>query len=263
MSPSLIALLPPSETKRDGGSAAFRPLCGAEQDRLRDETVSALVALAQDAEAHQRALKLSDKLAESERQRNGALRSGPYMPALERYTGVLYDALDVRSLDSAGQAWAFERFFVQSALWGVIRGSDAIPAYRCSASTRLGGLAMKARWQKVTHAVLAEHEGVILDLRSKSYAELGPLPERDNVVTLEFVTCLSNGEVKQLNHFNKQGKGEFLRMLASAPDTVHRHLDEAQTAARVCALLGDLGVEIDMVAEREAVVIVEDPRTNR
>ena len=38
--------------------------------------------------------------------RNAALWTAPTMPALHRYTGVLYDALDVRSLRGAAAARA-------------------------------------------------------------------------------------------------------------------------------------------------------------
>lgn len=260
MTNSLIALLPPSETKRDGGSAVSAPLFGPVQDEAREEALTELQTLAEDAEGHQRALKLSDKLAETERARNLSLREAPRMPALERYTGVLYDALDVASLSDAARSWALERYFIQSALWGLVRGSDAIPAYRCSASTRLGQRSMKQRWARTCAAVLAEHEGVILDLRSKSYAELGPLPDRDDALVLEFVTRMPNGELKQLNHFNKQGKGDLLRTLASADPEVHEHLDAVADLEGLCGVLAELGVEIEPTSEHEAMVVVGDPR---
>lgn len=233
---------------------------GRVQDEAREEVTTELRVLAQDAAAHQRALKLSDKLAETERARNLALCNGPRMPVLERYTGVLYDALDVASLPDAARSWALEHCFIQSALWGLVRGSDAIPAYRCSASTRLGKHSMKQRWARTCAAVLAEHEGVILDLRSKSYAELGPLPDRDNAFVLEFVTRMPNGELKQLNHFNKQGKGEFLRTVASASAEVHERLDMVVGMEGLCGVLVELGIEIEATSEREAMVVVDDPR---
>lgn len=260
MTNSLIALLPPSETKRDGGSTVSASLFGPVQDEAREEAVTELLALAQDTERHQGVLKLSAKLAERERARNSTLCDAPRMPALERYTGVLYDALGVSSLEVPAREWALERCLIQSALWGLVRGSDPIPAYRCSASTRLGDTSMKQRWQKVCAAALAEHNGPILDLRSRGYAELGPLPDRDNAMVLEFVTRLPNGELKQLNHFNKQGKGEFLRMLACTATTLRDPIDTVENVNDLCSVLGELGVEIEATSEGEAMVIVDDPR---
>jgi cytoplasmic iron level regulating protein YaaA (DUF328/UPF0246 family) len=49
--------------------------------------------------------------------------------------------------------------------------------------------------------------GPILDLRSKSYAALNPVPEREHY-TVEVLDAQSG---KALNHFNKKAKGAFVR----------------------------------------------------
>ena len=92
-------LLPPSETKRDGGSAEFRvedlafPALLERRNALRD----ALVALAGDRDASAKALKLGPRQL-GEIDRNAALLSAPAMAAVDRFDGVLYDALDAASL---------------------------------------------------------------------------------------------------------------------------------------------------------------------
>ena len=47
------------------------------------------------------------------------------MPALERYTGVLYDALDAGSFDDSEWAVAADAVAVQSALLGLVGAADA------------------------------------------------------------------------------------------------------------------------------------------
>jgi cytoplasmic iron level regulating protein YaaA (DUF328/UPF0246 family) len=49
--------------------------------------------------------------------------------------------------------------------------------------------------------------GPILDLRSKSYAALNPIPEREHYT----VEVLDEDSGKALNHFNKKAKGAFVR----------------------------------------------------
>ena len=70
------------------------------------------------------------------------------MPALLRYTGVLYEALDVRGLPRAARTRAAERLLITSALFGMVGGDDAVPAYRFSAGSVLPGLpGLPAFWR--------------------------------------------------------------------------------------------------------------------
>ena len=102
----MLILLPPSETKRDGGAGsplALDRLSFPELHPVRREVVDAVVALSDDRDVAIRALKLGPKQA-GEVDRNRAIPSTPTMRALERYTGVLYDALDAATLTDA--EWA-------------------------------------------------------------------------------------------------------------------------------------------------------------
>ena len=90
----MLIVLPPSETKAPGGSLpAGAPLHFPELDPIRADITRDLVALCtDDPEAAMQVLGLSEKLR-GEVEANQALLSAPTMPALHRYTGVLYDCL--------------------------------------------------------------------------------------------------------------------------------------------------------------------------
>src|SRR5687768_6678844 len=101
--PLVLVLLPPSETKHQGGDGApldLARLTAPELNPVRTEIAEALHKLADDVPAARAALGLSPK-QDDEIARNAALWTSPTLPAVERYTGVLYDALDVHSLSSA------------------------------------------------------------------------------------------------------------------------------------------------------------------
>lgn len=218
----MLLLLPPSETKRDGGAGAPLAL-----DRLsfpslapvRREVVDAVLALASDREACIRALKLGPKQA-AEVDRNRAILSSPTLPALSRYTGVLYDALDAASLSPAAWAFAGTTVAVQSALLGLVAATDPIPAYRLSFDSRLslerGTPSLKRRWSEPAGRELAERPGLLLDLRSEGYAALGPLPDREHAHYIRVLARDESGSVRALNHFNKQAKGLLARALIQA-----------------------------------------------
>ena len=215
----MLILLPPSETKRDGGEAAavdLASLSWSSQLRARRDVTKALAALARNRDECARILKLSAKQMD-EVQRNKLLLKSPTMPAIDRYTGVLFDALDAISLPATARNFLRDHVAIGSAAFGLVRAMDAIPAYRLSFDSRLPGLAagsLKHTWASSGASALASVEGFILDARSEGYASLAPLPLESQSVYLRVVTRGEGGAIRALNHFNKKGKGEFLRALA-------------------------------------------------
>src|SRR5690606_16747420 len=87
-------LLPPTETKRAGGSG--EPLShdglalGALRSR-REAVVASVQALAADPDRAAKVLKLSERQRPAAIADNASLETAPTMPAIDRYTGVLYD----------------------------------------------------------------------------------------------------------------------------------------------------------------------------
>ena len=214
----MFVLLPPSETKRDGGAAGSLELASLRFPHLAGERRSVLDAVAElslDVAAASAALGLGPTQA-AEIDRNRGIPSAPVMPAIERYTGVLYDGLEAAQLTAGERAWVDRHVLINSALFGLIGAGDAIPAYRLSHDSRLPGLPLKKHWRGSLGSVLAAEPGLLLDLRSESYAALGPLPKRDDAVYLRVVTQTATGQKKALTHFNKKGKGVFVRQLAAA-----------------------------------------------
>ena len=212
----MLVLLPPSETKAAGGdgpSLDLAVLTAPQLTPVRTEIAEALVKLAGDVPAARTTLGLSPK-QDDEIARNAELWTSPTRPALERYTGVLYDALDVGSLTRAQRARAGRRLAVGSALFGFVRAEDPIPAYRLSAGSALPGLpTLRALWKPVLSPVLAGAGELVVDLRSGSYATLAPVP---GAVTLEVLSQRPDGSRAVVSHFNKAHKGRLARLLATS-----------------------------------------------
>ena len=214
----MLILLPPSETKRPGGSGA--PLAAASLALpgllpVRDTVVDALVALSADEDAAARVLKLS------ERQRpdiaaNAALRTSATQAAVDRYTGVLFDALDASSLPAPARRWLGAHVLIHSAPFGPVGALDPIPAYRLAAGTSLPGVPpLRRLWSEaVTAALRTQQPSFVLDLRSEAYVALGPVPGEVRSAYVRVVTQGPDGTTRALNHFNKHAKGELVRALA-------------------------------------------------
>ncbi|MGH2909273.1 MAG: peroxide stress protein YaaA, partial [Solirubrobacteraceae bacterium] len=135
----MLVLLPPSQGK-------------AAPDRGRRAGLSTLV-FPRLREPRERLLDAVDP----------GLRTAPAIPAAELYTGVLFTALGLADLPWDG-------VLIASALWGVVRPGDRIPAYRLDMSATPPGIgALAAYWREPLRAALPDR-GLVLDLRSGSYA---------------------------------------------------------------------------------------------
>ena len=212
----MLVLLPPSETKHPGGDGPpldLGRLGHPELTPVRERLLTALEQLATDLPAARAALGLSPA-QDGEIARNAVVRTSPTLPALDRYTGVLYDALDVGSMTRGQRRRADARLAVGSALFGVVRGTDRIPAYRFSAGSALPGRpTLAARWRPLLDPVLAELVAAqtVVDLRSGSYAALGRVP---GAITVNVLSERADGSRSVVSHFNKAHKGRLARALA-------------------------------------------------
>jgi cytoplasmic iron level regulating protein YaaA (DUF328/UPF0246 family) len=246
----VIVLLPPSETKRvggDGPALRVEALSSPELGPLRDALVDELVELAGDHSACRNALGISPS-QHAEIERNAALRSAATLPAISRYTGVLYDALDIGSLRGAPAARARARLAVGSALFGLLRADDPVPAYRLSATSKLPGRpSLAARWRPVLEPVLAKIASteLVVDLRSGSYAALGRLP---GAIKVEVLAEHSDGRRTVVSHFNKAHKGRLARSLATTRS-------EPDDAAQVAAVARRAGVRVERRGNALTVVV--------
>lgn len=215
----MLILLPPSESKRVGGPRRSRldldALRFPELAEPRRATAEALRAVSADPDSERaaKALGIPPTLV-AELTTNVGLFDSPVLPAIDRYTGVLYDALDAATLPPESRRQLGRTLVIHSAAFGPVGALDRIPDYRMSATSRLPGIRLRALWADATSSTLAEVPGPVVDLRSEGYAALGPVRGRSDSVFVRVVTEGSDGVQRALNHFNKHAKGELVRRFA-------------------------------------------------
>ena len=242
----MLVLLPPSEGKAAAGRGApltTESLSLPGLTAAREAVLGELVELCSGDEGKAReVLGLSEGLR-GEVARNAGLRTAGARPAGDIYTGVLYDALGLGSLDPAARRRAGRWLLVFSGLWGAVRVTDRIPSYRCSMGVRLPGIgALGTHWRAPMASVLPEvaGDGLVLDLRSSAYAAAwrptGAVAERTASVRV-----LHAPTRKVVSHFNKATKGRIVRSLL-ADGAAPKDPAELVTALR------DLGYTVEAEA---------------
>lgn len=217
----MLILLPPSEGKtqpRRGRALRPETLSFPVLSPARAAVLSALVSLCTTArpEVAARALGLGKTQLDAVHG-NAALREAPTARAERVYSGVLYEALDIASLDPAARRRATSWAAVTSGLFGLLRLDDHVPAYRLPGDVTLpdvGGVS--TYWRKHLDAAVLEGagRGLVVDLRSSTYAAFWrpSAPVARRVVAVRVLHEV-DGTRKVVSHFNKATKGRLVRAL--------------------------------------------------
>ncbi len=216
----MLILLPPSEGKaapRRGQRLDLQRLSAPELAPARSQVLSALVELctAEPVRAAQ-VLGLGPTQADDVR-RNADLRAAPTARADAVYTGVLYDALDLATLEPAARRRATRWLAITSSLFGLVAPGDRIPSYRLPGATALPGLGpVAAHWRGVLDPVVraSAGTGLVVDLRSTTYASFWrPAADLSPRVAIVRVLHEAGGRRSVVSHFNKATKGRLVRAL--------------------------------------------------
>jgi len=143
-----VILLPPSEGKATGGdvrktwtgkSGVFGPALG----EYRTEVANRLRAV---KGGDQKLLGVKGPHLDHAKATNSCLLGAPTLPAWQRYTGVVWDHLDLASMTGASKTAAIKRLFIPSGLAGIVRADDPLPDYRLKMGARLAPFGAMATW---------------------------------------------------------------------------------------------------------------------
>jgi cytoplasmic iron level regulating protein YaaA (DUF328/UPF0246 family) len=238
----VLVLLPPSEGKASGGRGAPLDLASLSHPALTAARARLVDALQAAARTDPDALRAALGCPAGEVAKDAELTGSGTLPALRRYTGVVYEALSYATLSPAGRRRANSSLRVASALFGLLSPTDRIPAYRLSGGTSLPGVgSLAAHWRPVLEPELAAHRGLVVDLRSGPYAALARVPGAVQVRVLRE----ADGRRTVVSHDNKHTKGLLARALCeSGARTVD---DVAQAGAGVADLVEVEHRRVDLV----------------
>lgn len=213
----LQLLIPPSEGKAaDGevghGTDAFADVLG--EHRAVVIRRLATVAATLDAQSGKKLFGATGFLLQRAMDCAEELASGDalVLPAWQRYTGVVWTALDPATLDEEQRA----SLLIPSAIYGLNRGIDEIADYRLTLGARLDGLGnLAASWRRlVTDVVEAElARSTVIDLLPSEHRgalDVRRLEQAGEYIHVDFVRADGHGAA---GHAAKAIKGTFARML--------------------------------------------------
>ena len=252
----MIFLLPPSEGKTPASSG---PKFAPEKlifPTLTEKRLHVMKALANfcatKPELAAKALDLGTKQADL-LTINAELMKAPCAPAIQIYTGVLYDHLGYSALNAKARARADSSILIASALFGFVTPTNPIPAYRLSGSSVIASIgSLTAYWKSDLLSALGQYKSeLILDMRSGSYEKLAPAKELGQTVVSVKVLTHVNGVLKPVTHFNKATKGDLVRVACNSS------LKYPTKIEQVANYFTKLGFQAELDADASGVPVLQ------
>jgi len=127
-------------------------------------------------------------------------------PAIQRYTGVVYEHIDWESLSKKAKEYMEKHIFIFSGLFGIVTPMTMIPDYKL----KMNVLSLQYHWAPILTEALKDEE-LIFDLLPQVYRKA--YAPGDNVIPIEF-KVEKEGKKTAAGHFGKAVKGRFIRYLA-------------------------------------------------
>jgi hypothetical protein len=143
-------------------------------------------------------------------------------PAIERYTGVLYDALDAPGLPASARRRLPASVLIVSGLWGLVAPTDPIPDYKLKMGASLPGLGRLSTWWRPALSVrLADvaRGRRVWNLLPREHDAAWAAPSGLAQVSVEFLEPARDGRLVAVSHWNKFLKGALVRHLLEHPRT--------------------------------------------
>jgi hypothetical protein len=217
-----LILLPPSEGKARGGDG--RPWTpgslSIDLDAQRKAAIRGLAAAMKgDETSRAKLLDVKGTALAAATAANRAVAKAPTMPAIDRYTGVLYDALDHRSLGAVQRRRLDASVVIFSGLWGAVMPADPIPDYKLKMGAALTPMGKLSTWwretlsARLTELAAGRH---VWNLLPNEHAAAWQPPADLEQWTVRFLQH-RNGKLATVSHDNKSLKGALVRFLLANP----------------------------------------------
>ena len=212
----LIILLPPSEGKAESGKTGtrFTETSGTFGKSLGKQRREVVAALKQVRGGSPKLLGVSGAHLTRAQQANLAVHGAKTLPASQRYTGVVWDHLDLASLPLATQKIAAKNIIIISGLLGLVTAGDPTPDYRLKIGASLAPMGKLSSWwrDEISNALNKHCAGaVVISLLPQEHTA-ALIPDSESIKSYLHVD-LATKSGKAGGHDAKAAKGRLARHL--------------------------------------------------
>ncbi|MGE4443460.1 MAG: peroxide stress protein YaaA [Candidatus Altimarinota bacterium] len=193
----IIFLLPPSEGKKTGGSFESEILSFPFEKPLKIiKNVT------------EKDLKCTGKRFEEAQKLNKNIENGPFLEAIQRYSGVMYNSIGYEKMSKKGQKYFENHFLIFSGMYGIVKPKDCIGNYKLPIEAKnLSGF-----WkEKITQTLKNLEVDIIVDFLPLSYKKMIDFSQiGKKVLEVNFIEKSSQNKIA---HGVKKIKGEYIQYI--------------------------------------------------
>lgn len=206
-------LLAPAETKKEGGE--FPPYCKdnfyfKDIFNARDEVVQNYVKFIENSSIEELSKWFGLKNLTECKKYSQSILEKPTMKAIQRYTGVAFDAIDYNQLNLKEQQYCDENIILFSNLFGVLKADDLIPDYKYKQGSSLSQIDVIKHYKENIKELLDNYlADEVVDLRASYY-------DKFYKPTMPTITYKFLKDGKVVSHWAKHYRGLIVKELAKA-----------------------------------------------
>lgn len=201
----ILFLIPPSEGKNSGGKPynnqknTLKPLPISIAQNITEKDVKATGARFYEAQ-----------------QLHENIENSPVMPAIFRYNGVMFSAIDYENMNNTGQRFFDEHFRIISAMYGIVKPKNLIANYKLPASSK----GIYAFWgDKIFEQLCNENPDYIVSFLPNDYEKFFRFAKNSEKIASSqiFLVNFYHENGKKISHGVKKIKGIFIKNLCENP----------------------------------------------
>lgn len=140
---------------------------------------------------------------------NSSITSQKTNQAIDRYSGVMYNAINYADMNQGGKQYFQEKFLIFSGLYGAVKITDRIANYKLPIETK--GL-VKYWWDSITEILNNTEADYIVDLLPWAYAKMMN-KKKLNKPIVEIAFLKPDG--KKISHGVKKIKWEWIHNICN------------------------------------------------
>jgi len=234
----MTILLAPAETKQSGGD--IKVLDTNLLYDFQNEILQSYENQIQNSSIEELSLWFGLKNLKEVQKYKRSLKDLPTLKAIQRYTGVAFEAINYSILDSIAQKFIDENVYIYSNLFGIIKADFYIPEYKFKQGAILEDIDNIKYYKENLKDILDDKlDNEILDLSASHYTKY--YKPSSNIITFKF---LKDGKV--VSHWAKHYRGDMVRQIA---------INQINSFEKLLAFNFD-GLEVQEIQEKKNIKTV-------